>query len=91
MDVETQQRAFATNGNGKTVALWSNVLTEQHMEQSARGAARRRTRIISGASLPGMMIRNGGTVDLQARLVTVLVVYPSVLRKGRIIGGVTRD
>ena len=31
-------------------------------------------------------MRSGSTVDLQARLVMMSAVYPSVLRKGRIIG-----
>jgi len=90
MDVETGQRAFATNGNGETMALWSNVSTEQYMGESVLPAARRTTTIITGAKLPGMSLRPGSTVDLQARLVMMLAVYPSALRKGKIIGGVTQ-
>jgi len=91
MDVETRQRAFVTNGNGETMALWSNVSTEQYMGENVQPAARREMmRISTGAKLPGILLRNGSTVDLQARLVMMSAVYPSVLRKGRIIGGVTQ-
>jgi len=90
MDVETRQRAFATNENGETMALWSDVSTEQYMGKSVLPAAREMRKPTTGAKLPGMSTFSGSTVDLQARLVMVFAVYPSALRKGKIIGGATQ-
>jgi len=92
MDVEMRQRAFATNGNGELMALWSNVLTKRDMGQSASQAASgKATRNTSSANSHSIILSSGSTVHLRAGLVTMFPVYPSALRKGRITGGVTQQ
>jgi len=88
MDVEMRQKAFATNGNGELMALWSNVLTKQDMGQTASQAASgRATRNTSSATSHSIILSAGSTVHLRARLDTMFPVYPRALRKGRITGG----
>jgi len=99
MDVETVQRAFAKSGNGKLMALWSSVSTKQRMGSTVPPAARRVTRVTSGATPPGTPMQTtgmehprgpGSTVHLRATLGMMFPVYPSAVKKGRNIGGVTQ-
>jgi len=93
MDVEMRQKAFATNGNGELMALWSDVLTKQDMGQSACRAARGKAKRKKAFSATNhtIILSSGSTVHLRAGLVTMFPVYPSALRKGRITGGVTQQ
>jgi len=93
MDVEMRQRAFATNGNGELMALWSNVLTKQDMGQTACQAAsgKAKRKKASSAINHSIILSSGSTVHLRERLVTMFPVYPHALRKGRITGGVTQQ